>query len=105
MADLTLIADLARAGLEPELLQRVVIELAVSMAEREAAERRRARDRERKEFPRNSAEYSEIPGTVGTVGNVARAQPLTNTTLSTSLLPKEKKEREVSKEERKEGAI
>ncbi|MBB2965266.1 hypothetical protein FHU13_005695, partial [Methylobacterium sp. R2-1] len=47
MADPTLIADLVRAGLDPELLQRVALELGRATAEREAIEKRRQSDRER----------------------------------------------------------
>ena len=47
VADPTLIADLVRAGLDPELLQRVALELGRATAEREAIEKRRQSDRER----------------------------------------------------------
>lgn len=68
MNDPTLIADLVRSGLSPELLQRVVDELmarpsGVVVVKDEAAERRRMADRERKAqakvargIPQNSAE-------------------------------------------------
>ncbi|GAB6842352.1 septal ring factor EnvC (AmiA/AmiB activator) [Methylorubrum rhodinum] len=39
MADISLIADLVRAGLDPELLQRVALELARGQAAIAAAER------------------------------------------------------------------
>lgn len=71
MNDPTLIADLVRSGLSPELLQRVVDELlarpsGVVVVKDEAAERRRMADRERKArvkieggIPQNSAEFRD----------------------------------------------
>ncbi|XYD08835.1 hypothetical protein R1A27_28505 [Methylobacterium sp. NMS12] len=47
MSDPTLIADLARAGLDPELLQRVAMELARAQVAVEAIEKRRTSDRVR----------------------------------------------------------
>ncbi len=48
MNDPTLIADLVRANVDPELVQRVALELARAQAERQALEKRRAADRARK---------------------------------------------------------
>lgn len=73
MTDATLIADLIRAGLDPELVGRVANAIAEAYADAAAvcgnsadkvdisAERRRAKDRERKRnisrIPQNSAEF------------------------------------------------
>lgn len=47
MSDSTLIADLIRAGVDADLVQRVALELGRASAEREAIEKRRQADRER----------------------------------------------------------
>ncbi|WP_232629137.1 hypothetical protein [Methylobacterium sp. Leaf118] len=69
MADQTLIADLARAGLDPELLQRVVLELARATAQNEAIEARRQNDRDRQARRRHvtSREVTECHATSGDV--------------------------------------
>ncbi len=74
MTDSTLIADLIRSGLDPDLVQRVTMalmqaqkEAPVAILKDEAAERRRAKDRERKAIhrplnaliPQNSADSAE----------------------------------------------
>ncbi|SOR26796.1 protein of unknown function [Methylorubrum extorquens] len=47
VSDPSLIADLIRAGVDADLVQRVALELGRASAEREAIERRRQADRER----------------------------------------------------------
>lgn len=72
MTDETLIADLVRAGVDPDLVARVanaLTEVALSAIPRNSAdvsaERRRAKDRERKRFvrgnPQTSAESADAP--------------------------------------------
>lgn len=70
MADQNLIADLARAGLDPELLQRVVMELARASAEREAIEARRQNDRER-QARRRHVTSREVTGRHATSQDIA----------------------------------
>jgi hypothetical protein len=103
VSDHNLIADLARAGLDPELLQRVVVVIASCQAEREAAERRRALDRARKAFtivpdiPQNSAESKELHGTVGIPAAPPSRAPLTS--YSSLLTEKKEESKEVRKKE------
>lgn len=47
MSDPTLIADMIRAGVDADLVQRVALEIGRASAEREAIEKRRQADRER----------------------------------------------------------
>jgi hypothetical protein len=47
VSDPSLIADLIRAGVDADLVQRVALELGRASAEREAIEKRRQADRER----------------------------------------------------------
>lgn len=54
-----LIAKLISAGTPAELIAEVAMELAHAQAVQNAAERRKAKDRERKRFPRNSTEAAE----------------------------------------------
>jgi len=74
MTDDTLIADLIRGGLDPDLVQRVALALIeakgtaqVAILRDESAERRRAADRERKAIvrrnPQTSAESSDVQNT------------------------------------------
>ena len=51
-ADPSLIADLIRAGVDADLVQRVALELGRASAEREAIETRRQADRERQALRR-----------------------------------------------------
>lgn len=75
MGDTALITDLVRAGVDPELVGRVanaLVEAAQSGNSAEfhdvSAERRRAKDRERKrKIPQNSAESAEIPMSASTL--------------------------------------
>jgi hypothetical protein len=59
VTDANLIADLIRAGTDPDLVQRVALELGRLSSEAAATEKRRAADRERKRSPRNSADSAE----------------------------------------------
>lgn len=60
MSDPNLIADLARAGLDPVLLQRVAMELARAQAASEAIEQRRLADRERQSRRRGHAMSRDV---------------------------------------------
>ncbi|MGN8092833.1 hypothetical protein [Methylobacterium sp. 22177] len=64
MSDPTLIADLARAGLEPELLQRVAMELARAQVAVEAIEKRRTSDRARQGRVRHVKSRDTADGTL-----------------------------------------
>ncbi|MEE7449393.1 hypothetical protein MRF4_17145 [Methylobacterium radiotolerans] len=64
MSDPTLIADLARAGLEPELLQRVAMELARAQVAVEAIEKRRTSDRVRQGRTRHVKSRDTADGTL-----------------------------------------
>ncbi|MDP4005091.1 hypothetical protein [Methylobacterium sp. NEAU K] len=64
MSDPTLIADLARAGLDPELLQRVAMELARAQVAVEAIEKRRISDRVRQGRTRHVKSRDTADGTL-----------------------------------------
>ncbi|GEM95894.1 hypothetical protein [Methylobacterium radiotolerans] len=64
MSDPTLIADLARAGLDPELLQRVAMELARAQVAVEAIEKRRTSDRVRQGRTRHVKSRDTADGTL-----------------------------------------
>ncbi|MEG9529323.1 MAG: hypothetical protein MIL41_26735, partial [Hyphomicrobiales bacterium] len=64
MSDPTLIADLARAGIEPELLQRVAMELARAQVAVEAIEKRRNSDRVRQGRTRHVKSRDTADGTL-----------------------------------------
>ena len=78
MSDPTLIADLARAGLAPELLQRVAMELARAQVAVEAIEKRRTSDRTRQGRSRHVKSRDTADGTLppdpdGSAGDAEQA--------------------------------